>query len=46
VNLSIPAPKIEALQVSPKRQNDDFLENVSNNYDYISIIYGDHLLPK
>jgi hypothetical protein len=26
-------------------QNGDFLENASNNYDEISVIYGDHL-PK
>jgi hypothetical protein len=45
VNLNIPAPKIEALQVDPKIRIGDFLENGSNNFYYISVIYWDYI-PK
>jgi hypothetical protein len=40
-----PDPKIGALQKVPQEQNDNFLENVSNAFDQISVICGDHL-PK
>jgi hypothetical protein len=26
-----------------QKQNGDFLENGSNDFDYISVIYGDHV---
>jgi hypothetical protein len=41
--MNIPAPKIVALQVAPKEQNNDFLENGSSDFYYISVIYGDHV---
>jgi hypothetical protein len=31
--------------MGPKTQNGDFLESGSNDFDYISVIYGDYL-PK
>jgi hypothetical protein len=43
VNVNIPAPKIGILQMYLKKQNGDFLKNVSDDFDYISLIYGDHL---
>jgi hypothetical protein len=45
VNLNIPAPKSGTLQIGPKMQNGDFLENGSNDFENISVIYGDHI-PK
>jgi hypothetical protein len=42
--MKIPAPKIGALQIRPKRESNDSLENGYNNFDYISEIYGDHIL--
>jgi hypothetical protein len=45
VNLNIPAPKIEDLQKSPKTLNYNFIENGSNVFDYISLIYGERM-PK
>jgi hypothetical protein len=33
------------IQMGPKTQKGDFNENISNDFDYISVIYGDHL-PK
>jgi hypothetical protein len=45
VNMTVLAPKIECLQISPKSQNGNFLENGSYDYDRISVIYGGHL-PK
>jgi hypothetical protein len=41
MNLNIPAPKSGVLQIGPKIRNGDFLENGSNDFDYISLIYGD-----
>jgi hypothetical protein len=40
VILNIPAPKIGAILRDPKIQNDDFLKNSSNDFGYISVIYG------
>jgi hypothetical protein len=40
--MNIRSPKIAALQMGPKYQNDDFTENGSNDFDYISPAYGDH----
>jgi hypothetical protein len=40
VNMNILAPKIGALQMGPKIQN-DFHENFSSNSNYISVIYGE-----
>jgi hypothetical protein len=45
VNMNIPAPEIGALQVDPKTQSWHFLENSSYEFDWISVVYGDHL-PK
>jgi hypothetical protein len=45
VSLNIPTPKLEALEMDSNTHNGDFLENGSNDFDYISIIYGDHV-PK
>jgi hypothetical protein len=45
MNLNIPAPKIKALQAHPRTQNGCFLENGSNEYYYISLIWGNHI-PK
>jgi hypothetical protein len=39
VNLNIPAPKTGDFQMCPKRWNDDFLENGSENFDWISVSY-------
>jgi hypothetical protein len=33
VNLNSPAPKIEILEIGPKTQNGDFLENGSDDFD-------------
>jgi hypothetical protein len=35
--------RIRALQTSPKIQNVDFLENVSNEFDLVSATYEDHV---
>jgi hypothetical protein len=43
--MSTPFPKLPVLQMSPVKQNCNFLENGSNDFDYISGVYGDHL-PK
>jgi hypothetical protein len=43
VSINTPAPKREALQMSPKTRNGDFFENSCNNFDYILLIYGDYL---
>jgi hypothetical protein len=43
--MNIPAPKIGALEMGPKTQNCDILENGSSNLNEIVVIYGDHL-PK
>jgi hypothetical protein len=32
--------------MGPKTQNRDFIKNVSNNFDYISVIYRDHIFRK
>jgi hypothetical protein len=45
VNRNILAPKTGALQMCPKKQNGDFLENGSNDFEHILVSYGDHL-PK
>jgi hypothetical protein len=36
------APKIGALQMDPIKQNGSILEDDCNNFDYISVICGDH----
>jgi hypothetical protein len=41
--MNITAPKIRALQMGPKTQNGDFLENGFNDFDLISVSCGDHL---
>jgi hypothetical protein len=46
VNGNVLAQKIIwALQMGSKTQNCDFLENRCNDFEYIPLIYGDHL-PK
>jgi hypothetical protein len=42
----IPGPKRGALQISPKIHNGNFLENGSNDFDQISIVYGIHNLHR
>jgi hypothetical protein len=42
VNMNTVAPKIAALQTHAIIQNDDFLKNISNDFDYIAVLYGDH----
>jgi hypothetical protein len=32
-----------AFQMNPQKQNGDFLENGCNDFDYISVSYGDYL---
>jgi hypothetical protein len=44
--VSIFTPKIGALEMGPNKQNDSFLNNDWNSFDWISIIYGDHLQIK
>jgi hypothetical protein len=41
--MGTPAPKINAFQISPQKQNNDFLQSGSNDFDKITIIYEDHL---
>jgi hypothetical protein len=43
VNVNNLGPKIGAVQMGPKTQICDFPENDSNDFDYISGIYGDNL---
>jgi hypothetical protein len=43
--LNVNIPKIVALEMSPQKQNGDFLDNSSYDFDYILVIYGGHL-PK
>jgi hypothetical protein len=43
VNKNILAPTTGALQLFPKKQNGSFLENSFTDFDYISVIYGDHV---
>jgi hypothetical protein len=31
--MNVPNSKIGALQIAPKKQNDDFVENESNDFD-------------
>jgi hypothetical protein len=38
--MKILAPKISALQVDPKTQNDFFIENICNYFNLILVIYG------
>jgi hypothetical protein len=45
VHLNIPPSETGALKKGLKIQNSNFLENISNNSDYISVIYGHHV-PK
>jgi hypothetical protein len=42
---NIPGPEILTLQMGLKKHNDDFLEKEPNDFNSISVIYGDHL-PK
>jgi hypothetical protein len=37
------APEIEVLQMGLKKRNTTFLENGSTNFDYVLVVYGDHL---
>jgi hypothetical protein len=34
--------KIEHLRIGPKNQNGDIIENISSEFDKISIVGGDH----
>jgi hypothetical protein len=43
--MDILVPKTGVLQICPEIQNGDFIENDSNDFNYISAIYRDHL-PK
>jgi hypothetical protein len=43
--MNTPLSKIPVLQMNPENQNCSFLEDGSNDFDYISGVYGDHL-PK
>jgi hypothetical protein len=43
VNINIPAPKIGTIFTGPPKNNGDFLEKSSNNFDKISVICGDQL---
>jgi hypothetical protein len=45
VNLSILSPKTDAHKVGDNKHKGKFLKSVSNEFDYISIIYGEHI-PK
>jgi hypothetical protein len=38
--------EVEALQVGIKTQNGDFYENGFNDFDDISVIYGDHFFKQ
>jgi hypothetical protein len=38
--MNILVPKIWSCQIGHKTQIGDFLKNGSNNFDYISLIYG------
>jgi hypothetical protein len=40
VNMSIIPPKIGALQMDPKTQSANFLQDSSEDFKYISLIYG------
>jgi hypothetical protein len=40
-NINILTPKIRALQMGLRIQNSHFLDNGSNEYDYISKTYGE-----
>lgn len=44
LNIKFLSQKIGALQTGYKTQNADFLENGSNGFDWISVMYGDHVL--
>jgi hypothetical protein len=44
VNMNIPAQKTGTIQMDQKEQNDHLQENDYNDSDYISILFGDHLL--
>jgi hypothetical protein len=41
--VNIPGPETRALQMGPKIQNEDFLENRSDDFDSISGIHRDHI---
>jgi hypothetical protein len=43
VNMNFLASKIGAIQVGHKKQNGCFLEDISIDFDYILLIYTDHL---
>jgi hypothetical protein len=45
VNLNIPAPKIWDLQMGPKPQHGNFLENSCNDFNKIVVNYEDYI-PK
>jgi hypothetical protein len=34
-----------AFEMSPQKENGDFLENSCDDFDYICVVYGDHI-PK
>jgi hypothetical protein len=43
--MNILGPKIKAIQTGPKNKMAIFLKMARNDFDYISIVSGDHL-PK
>jgi hypothetical protein len=43
MNINFAAPKTSALEMGHRKQSRDILENVSNNFDYISVTHGDSL---
>jgi hypothetical protein len=45
VILNILSPKLEAFDMDPDTKYDDFLEDNSNDFDQIWVIYGSHV-PK
>jgi hypothetical protein len=42
VDMRVPASEILTLHMSPKYQNDVFLENGSDGFDEITVTYEDH----
>jgi hypothetical protein len=40
MNQDIPAPKLGALQRDPQTDNGGFLKSGSNDFNYISVVYG------
>jgi hypothetical protein len=44
--MNIPAIKLGAFQMDPKKHNWIFLENILNDFDKILVVYGDICLSK